>query len=322
MEEKMKAWILEGPGDLQLREIPVPVPGDGQVLVKIDRSCSCNGSDPGIFHGHEAYQTPLVFGHEASGEIVETVGDTGFAPGDRICWWFESGAFAEYQVVSPQKTAVFRVPGNLSREACPIMELVLAACRALMGKPAARDRQKLLICGLSPSGQVLLQYARALGYQKITGWDLYESRRKLALSLGIDEVADPSFLRTEELECAEAFDTAILAMGDDLLPGEPAADLVIRSLRPGGTLISYGHPEHGLRMNPYLFQSRSLVMMSPENNMDRIRFYGQQVIELVEQERIRVEPLISHKKHFSELRDTFLDLMEHPENYMKVVYHW
>ena len=67
----MKAWILTEPGKLELQEVNIPEPSEEQVLVEIDRACSCNGSDPWIFHGHEAYRTPLVFGHEGSGKIVK-----------------------------------------------------------------------------------------------------------------------------------------------------------------------------------------------------------------------------------------------------------
>ena len=56
----MKAWILTEPGKLELQEVNIPEPSEEQVLVEIDRACSCNGSDPWIFHGHEAYRTPLV----------------------------------------------------------------------------------------------------------------------------------------------------------------------------------------------------------------------------------------------------------------------
>lgn len=69
--ERMKAWVLVEPERLELLEVDVPVLRADQVLVKIDRACICNGSDPGIYHGHEAYPTPLIFGHEASGRIVE-----------------------------------------------------------------------------------------------------------------------------------------------------------------------------------------------------------------------------------------------------------
>lgn len=319
----MKAWILTEPGKLELQEVNIPEPSEEQVLVEIDRACSCNGSDPWIFHGHEAYRTPLVFGHEGSGKIVKAGKKVKeFTVGQKICWWFEAGAFAQYQLVSPYQTAVFEVPKNITRDECPVMELVLAACRALMQYPAKQDRKRLLICGLGPSGQVLLQYARALGYEKIVGWDLYENRRKLALSLGIDEVYDPSLLTAEEVQRMDKSDISVYMMGDDRLENEPTADWVIRATRSYGTLVSYGHPEHGMHFSPYLLQSTNLTMVCPENNMEHIREKGKDVIALVEQGKIKIEPLITHRAGFSKMPEIFENLMKHPDEYMKVIYHW
>ena len=321
--KKMKAWILTEPEKLELKEVDIPKPAHDQVLVKIDRACSCNGSDPWIFHGHEAYPTPLVFGHEGSGEIIKAGKDVkDFQVGQKICWWFEAGAFAEYQLVSPGRTAVFEVPKSITSDECPVMELVLAACRALMPYPAEKGRKKLLICGLGPSGQVLLQYARALGYKKIIGWDLYENRRKLAISLGIDEVYNPTELTLEEVQKMEKADISVYMLGDDQLPEEPTADWVIRATRPYGTLVSYGHPEHGMHFSPYLLQSTNLTMVCPENDMDRVREKGREVISLVEQGKIRIEPLITHRADFSKMPEMFEKLMKHPNEYMKVIYYW
>lgn len=319
----MKAWILTEPEKLELQEVDIPEPSEEQVLVKIDRACSCNGSDPWIFHGHEAYRTPLIFGHEGSGRIIKAGKKVkGFTTGQKICWWFEAGAFAQYQLVNPSQTAVFEVPKNITRDECPVMELVLAACRALMQYPAKKDRKKLLICGLGPSGQILLQYARALGYEKIIGWDMYESRRKLALALGIDEVHDPSLFTTEEVQKMEKSDISVYMMGDDCLEKAPTADWVIRATRPYGTLVSYGHPEHGMHFSPYLFQSTNLTMVCPENNMEHIREKGKEIIALVEQGKIKIEPLITHRAAFSEMPEMFENLMKHPNEYMKVIYYW
>ena len=149
----MKAWVLNSPGVLRLKEVEVPKIREDQVLIEIDRACICNGSDPGIFHGHEAYQTPLIFGHEASGRIVKKGNQVErFAVGQRVCWWFEAGAFAQYQAVTPGNVAMFQVPANLTLDEAPVMELVLAACRALMEVRAGKGRRTISICGLGPSG--------------------------------------------------------------------------------------------------------------------------------------------------------------------------
>lgn len=319
----MKAWILQKPRQLVLESIPVPEPNDTEVLVRVDAACICNGSDPGIYFGHEAYQTPLVFGHEASGIIVKAGKHvTGFQVGDRVAWWFAAGAFAEFQTVSPYQTAMFRVPDSVTIEEAPVLELVIAACRALMQVSTDVWGKRLTICGLGPSGLVLLQYARLLGFEHITGWDLYESRRQLALSLGADEVYDPRTLPGGTASMGPETDVAVDMMGDDKLPGEPTITALMRTVRQDGLFITYGHPEHGRHFNPYVFQSRNLRMQGPVNDLNIIREKGQAVMQAVAEGKIKIAPLITHVTAFENLNTVFGHLLEKPEDQIKVILKW
>lgn len=320
---KMRAWVLTKPGELRLQEVPMPEISENQVLVEIERACICNGSDPGIYHGHEAYRTPMVFGHEASGRIVRKGKNIEqFQVGDRVCWWFEAGAFAEYQAVTVDHTAMFRVPANLSLDEGPVLELVLASCRAIMELPAANDRKTMAICGLGPSGLILLQYARALGYERVTGWDLYEQRRKLALMLGADAVCHPEELSAGAGRDMAESDVGVMMMGDDLLLGEPTMNLFMRAIRPGGILVSYGHPERGCRFSPYVFQTRDLRMQGPVNNMEIIRSRGKEIMEMVAAGRIQIEPLITHRVDFEDFLPAFENVLNKPEEQIKVILKW
>lgn len=321
--KKMKAWVLTQTEKLELKEVPIPVPAPDQVLVKIDRGCICNGSDPGIYHGHEAYQTPLIFGHEASGRIVEKgAAVTEFEIGDRVCWWFEAGAFAEYQTVTPGNVAIFVVPEEITRDQAPVLELVLASCRALMDFPPAKNRKTLSICGLGPSGLVLIQYAKALGYERIIGWDLYESRRKLGKELGANLVLDPREVISGKIKGISESDIGVLMMGDDVLPGEPTATAFMRTIRIGGEMISYGHPEKGMRFSPYVFQSRNLKMYGPQQEMNRIREKGREVIQMAADGRIKIEPLITNRIDFEDFLPAFEKILAKPEEQIKVIMKW
>jgi L-iditol 2-dehydrogenase len=85
----MKASQLIAYNRIEMREIPVPEPGPGEVLCKIKAIAIC-GSDPEIINGHHAKkgwppQFPFTAGHEWSGEVVALgPGATGFAVGDRV----------------------------------------------------------------------------------------------------------------------------------------------------------------------------------------------------------------------------------------------
>ncbi len=67
----MKALMYLGPGTLEYREVPIPVAGPGELLVKVEAVGIC-GSDMHAYHGHdERRPPPLVLGHEAAGVIAE-----------------------------------------------------------------------------------------------------------------------------------------------------------------------------------------------------------------------------------------------------------
>lgn len=87
--ETMNAMVLTAYDKLELRRLPVPQPGPGEVLCRI-RSVAICGSDPKMVHGHYQFANwppyyPFVMGHEWAGEIVRLgEGVRDFAVGDRV----------------------------------------------------------------------------------------------------------------------------------------------------------------------------------------------------------------------------------------------
>ena len=81
----MKEAVMTAPGKIEYRDVPVPVPAEGQVVVRMKRIGVC-GSDIHVYHGKHPFTSyPIVQGHEVSG-IVETVGPgvKDFSPGDPV----------------------------------------------------------------------------------------------------------------------------------------------------------------------------------------------------------------------------------------------
>ena len=66
----MKAVRMYKPGDLRVEDVPVPVPGEGEVLLKV-MACGVCGSDIPRVNKYGAHIAPLTIGHEFSAEVVQ-----------------------------------------------------------------------------------------------------------------------------------------------------------------------------------------------------------------------------------------------------------
>ncbi len=69
ISETMKAAVLDRPGELSIRDVPVPKPGPEEVLVRV-KACGICGTDMKLYHGDYAAKYPVILGHEFSGEVA------------------------------------------------------------------------------------------------------------------------------------------------------------------------------------------------------------------------------------------------------------
>ena len=96
MEQSMRAAFLPGNRRVDLRTLPTPRPGHGEVLLRVKASTICGSDIRCIYHEHlgkgpEGYQG-VIAGHEPSGQIVEAgPGCRRFAVGDRVIVYHISG---------------------------------------------------------------------------------------------------------------------------------------------------------------------------------------------------------------------------------------
>ncbi|MBP2705810.1 zinc-dependent alcohol dehydrogenase family protein [Microbispora sp. RL4-1S] len=168
----MRAMVLEEFGDpLRLREIPRPVPGPGQVLVRVHAS-GVNPLDTKIRAGRAAHarvRLPAVLGVDLAGQVVETgPGVNGFAAGDEVYGLTGGvgdlqGSLAEFAAVDARLIA--RKPTGLSmREAAALPLAVITAWEGLVDRAAVRAGQKVLVHGGAGGvGAVAVQIAAARG---------------------------------------------------------------------------------------------------------------------------------------------------------------
>ena len=319
--KKMKAQMLLGPSALELNDIPVPDCGEDEVLIKIKRACICNGSDPALLAGAHLDKYPVVFGHEACGEIVERGRNVErFKIGDKVSWWFTMGAFAEYVCVNPMKVAMAILPDSISYDEGSLFELVAAASRAVESAEI-KTGSKVLIIGLGPSGLIMSQLAKNLGASEVVGWDLFEMRRRTGLKFGCRKVLDNGLddVTQKTLDEVSEVNVVIDAFPDDILPNMPTLDYAIKVLKCYGKIVSYGHPRNRRILDIYEFQKKCIQMSGPENRIDRIKQLIERGVDFVMQGKLNLKSLISGRVSLEKVQEGIDLVVRYPDKYIKIL---
>lgn len=199
----MKAMIVPtygGPDVLQCVELPMPVPGSGELLVRVSRTlatppdCAFRAADPFIvrfFAGLTKPRVPIL-GDLFSG-VVHAVGDgvSRFHPGDRVFGTLapRTGSYAEYLVVQ-ETGAVQRTPARLSdAEAVAVADGYMTAITFIRDASRASPGMTILVNGASGAiGAAGVQLAKYYGAEVI---GVCSARNlELVASLGADRVID------------------------------------------------------------------------------------------------------------------------------------
>lgn len=188
----MVAARFGGPEVLELREVPVPVPPPGHVLVRV-RASSVNPIDTKIRKGmlSALAPDPMILGCDVAGEVVETAEGAAFQPGDRViaCGGgvkVYPGALAEFMVVDSAVCAP--APEGLSWEAAASLPLVGITADEGLCRAHVRAGQRVLIhAGTGGVGQMALQLAKQRGAEV---WVTVSTPEKaeIARRLGADGV--------------------------------------------------------------------------------------------------------------------------------------
>jgi NADPH:quinone reductase-like Zn-dependent oxidoreductase len=238
----MKAAVRRcyGPPEvLAVERVQKPVPGDGQVLVKV-RAAAINPLDwhrvrgtPYVMRLGEGFGRPVEprLGIDFAGEVVAVgKGVTRFKPGDAI-FGGRDGSLAEY-VTAREAGSIALKPANVSFEQAAGAYIAgLTALQALRDGAGLRPGQKVLINGASGGiGTFAVQIARAMGAE-VTG--VCSTRNiDLVRSLGAEHVVD--YTRQDFTQTDERYDVVM-----DNVANRPILE-IRRILKPDGKYLVIG----------------------------------------------------------------------------------
>jgi NADPH2:quinone reductase len=167
----MKAIQIQttgGPEVLQIAELPIPTPGPGQVLIRVE-AIGVNFIEIYFRTGVYKAAMPLTPGSEACGEVEELgPGVTGFQSGDLVASTAVLGSYAEYALVPAAQ--LVKVPRGLTPEqaAAAMLQGMTAHYLAYSTFPLKKGDTALVHAGAGGVGLLLTQMASRIGARVIT----------------------------------------------------------------------------------------------------------------------------------------------------------
>lgn len=217
MANKMMAAYLPGNSSVLLKEVDIPEPGHGQVLIKTKASTICGSDIRAIYHEHvgkgpEGYQNKIA-GHEPAGQIVKCgPGMRRFNEGDRVIvyhisgcglcldcrmgymisctsplraayGWQRDGGMAPY-ILADEKDCV-PLPANLTYTDGAQIACGFGTVYEGLEKIGISGNDAVLVVGLGPVGLATLMLARAMGANMLIGVDITEERCRLAREMNL-----------------------------------------------------------------------------------------------------------------------------------------
>lgn len=272
----MRGIFFTGVGQLELREVPVPEPAVGEVIVKVEAATTCGTDLKAYRRGHKLFKPPMPFGHEWAGVIYQVgAGVTGFKEGDRVtaansapcmaCYYcrrgkpqlclnlesrFNWGTYAEYLRVPSHIVSInmHKIADHVPfAEAAFIEPLACAVLCINYADIALGDT--VAIVGAGAQGLMQIQLAKAFGASRVIAVGRAHGRLDVAKQVGADVTlssneVDP-IQAVKELTDGRGADVVIEAAGSAetwqmaCMMARPAATVVLFSGLPGGTQVSF-----------------------------------------------------------------------------------
>lgn len=318
--QTMQGAYLPGDSSVELRDVAVPQPGHGEVLLRMKASTICGSDIRCIYHEHlgkgpEGYQG-FIAGHEPAGQIIQVgPGCRRFGEGDRVIvyhisgcgvcndcrrgymisctstkyrrayGWQRDGGMADYLLA--EEKDLIALPDELSYLDGAQVACGFGTVYEGLQKIGICGTDRVLITGLGPVGLAAAAVCRKMGAQQVIGSDVVPERLKLATELGLCDVvltAGPQNVgEVLELTSGHGVERAV-----DCSANDSARATAIRATRKWGKIVFLGEGGR-VEFNP-----------SPDMIHDQKAIYGSWVTSTWRMEEL-VEQLVRWRLHPADL---------------------
>lgn len=317
----MQTVVIEKPKSFQIKELPYPKPGEGEVTLDVRACCVC-GTDIHLLDGEfKGSVYPLIPGHEFSG-VVREVGAkvTHVKPGDRVavepfiscgyCYFCKTGKNNQClngMVIGHTASKEVKLDGGFSENVVvPVRNLVplsdhvsfeagsfianLGTIVYAIRRTQLQLGMKVLVFGTGANGLMLAELSKKTGASMVVVTGRTKSRLEVATRMGIDATIVANDSQEQELR-------EIAPMGFDVVfETTGSAQIVERTfkfVKKGGKVVLYGivPPEHHALINPFDICRKDLEIIGSFSSVNACTIAH----ELLSNGVIQVEHLISHR---------------------------
>ncbi|HTQ06814.1 MAG TPA: alcohol dehydrogenase catalytic domain-containing protein [Polyangiaceae bacterium] len=348
----MQAAVFVEKGKIQLCEVPKPVPGPGQALMRVTLTTIC-GTDVHILKGEYPVKPGLVVGHEPVGRI-EALGPgvTGFEVGDRVIvgaitpcgqcraclsgdgaqcshggggfeaiggWRFGNtinGCQAEYVLVPDAQANLAKIPDALSDEDVVLCPDIMSTGFSAVERGGVRIGDSVAVFAQGPIGLSATAGARMAGATLVIGVDSVPRRLEQAKRMGADVVLnykEQDVVAEIKRLTGGGADVTIEALGT---PG--TFESCLRSVRPGGVVSSLGVYSGHLRVPLDAFAAglgdHTIVTTLCPGGKERMR----RLMSVIAAHRAPFADLVTHSFRLAEIEAAYELFANQRDGVMKV----
>lgn len=336
----MLQQVMTAPGQIEFREVPMPEPAPGEALIKIMKIGVC-GSDIHVYHGEHPFTSyPITQGHEVSG-LVEKLGEgvTGLTVGQKVtiqpqvvCGECYPCRHGKYNLCEKLKVMGFQTTGVAShyfavdaKKVTPLPEGMgldegamiepLAVAAHAVRRAGDVTGQDICVLGAGPIGILVAQAAKGMGARRVMVTDVSSLRLDKAKECGADFC-----INTKEKDFGEALtecfgpdkaDVIYDCAGNNITMGQ-----AIAHARKGSTIILVAVFAGMATVDLAVLNDHELDLNT--SMMYRTEDYDT-AIELVNQGKVQLTPLISKHFAFKDYLEAYKYIDENRESTMKVI---
>lgn len=338
----MKAVFVKEQNQVTVNDVPLPIIGDGDILVKM-RACGLCGSDLEKVYGNYGMVSQRL-GHEPAGEI-EAIGKNvkNFNVGDRVfvhhhvpcyschyckhedytmCPYYQKSnidpcGLAEVFLVpewNVTRGGIIKLPDNVTFEEAAMIE-PLACCIRAIDKANITNIDDVAIIGVGPAGIMHVLLAKTFGANRVFALDINDFRldfaKKMGAELAINMNKEDSS-RIREVTDGRGVDISIVATG--------SIEAFLHSLeltRSGGRVILFGVPPKDSKVQldvNRIFSNEIRLIPSLAASEKETNF----ALELIKTKRIDIKSIITHRFSLERVSDAIQCAYE-AKDAMKVV---